>query len=201
MAPSWLEKFIVREDATPDPRRNTELPAFEINYTADEDHRRVLAVKGEKSPRYEVTREAILGAWGDKLTVKSPSDAGKTIAVIDFRSVPPRIEISFPQRQHDIYIKTTKPQYDSSGGLGRLHWKGTGMKLISSGSWELRDKVELILSVTIDGDQENGTISLWRGGLDDQTIEELVIVGISQIEDYKKTLRKSGIALGTVILT
>jgi hypothetical protein len=45
------------------------------------------------------------------------------------------------------------------------------------------------MSVTIDDCQVNGVIGLWRDGLDPETVEELVVVGISQIEDYKKMLR------------
>ncbi|KFA60087.1 hypothetical protein S40285_09333 [Stachybotrys chlorohalonatus IBT 40285] len=202
MAPSWIEKFIVREDATPDPRRQKEQAIFEIKYMVLEGHRRILCVEGETTPRYEVTQRSILGAWGDKTTVTSPMNGGQTVAEIDFHSLPlAKTEIEFRQRQHELHIKTSKPQYESSGGLGLLHWKGTGMVPFSNASWELRDETALIMSVTVDAHQSNGTIGLWKDGLDTETIEELVVVGISQIEGYKRTIRNAKISVGSVVVS
>jgi hypothetical protein len=42
MAPSWLEKFIVREDASPDARRASDQPSCEIHYTALSPSRAIL---------------------------------------------------------------------------------------------------------------------------------------------------------------
>jgi hypothetical protein len=48
MAPAWLEKFIVREDPSPDPRRtSSEKPALKLQYQSLADHRRILTVNGE----------------------------------------------------------------------------------------------------------------------------------------------------------
>ncbi|KAI8656195.1 hypothetical protein NCS55_01274400 [Fusarium keratoplasticum] len=189
MAPAWLEKHIVRADPTPDPRRAKEQPALEIHYTALMGHRRILGVEGDTIPRYEVKRKAILAAWGDKCYVTSPADGDREVAMIDFHAFPPKTEIQFPQRNHEVIIKATEGHYESSGGLGRLHWKSTGMVAYGRASWELRDESEMVMSVTIDDYQVNGVIGLWRDGLDPETVEELVMVGISQIEDYKKMLR------------
>ncbi|KAM0425587.1 hypothetical protein ACHAPT_009118 [Fusarium lateritium] len=200
MAPAWLEKFIVRTDATPDPRRTKERPALEMHYTALVGHRRILGVQGDTIPRYEVKRRAILGAWGNKCDVTSPADGDREVAMIDFHSLPPKTEIEFPQRNHEIIIKASEGYYESSGGLGRLHWKPTGMVAYGRASWELRDESDLVLSVTIDDHQVNGVIGLWREGLDPETVEELVVVGISQLEDYKKLIRggkRSGVQAAT----
>ena len=94
MAPSWLEKFIVREDATPDPRRTSEHPLLELHYTSLADHRRILGVQGDTVPRYEVKRKAILGgAWGTKCPVTSPSDSNKEVAVLDFHVLQARLQL------------------------------------------------------------------------------------------------------------
>jgi hypothetical protein len=192
MAPSWLEKFIVREDATPDPRRSAEQPNLEIHYTAVADHRRILGVQGDKTPRYEVKRQAILGAWGSKLNITSPANADKEVATIDFHSVPKSfVDIQFPNRNHHINISTSKQRMDASGGLGELHWKGTGMKVYGQASWELRDETSLVMAVVIDDKQANGVISLWRQDLDAETAEELVVAGIAKIEEYKRMIRNS----------
>jgi hypothetical protein len=190
MAPSWLEKFIVREDVMPDARRNTETPTFEINYTALAGHRRILGIKGERTPRYEVTRKAVLAAWGDKCYVKSV-ESNEEIAVMDFHSFPAKTEVKFTQRKHNIDIKGNIGPFQASGGLGELHWKPTGMVPYGKASWELRDEGNLVVSVTIDDHQANGVISLWRSDLDPETIEELVVVGISKIEEYRKLMRNS----------
>ncbi|WYZ42240.1 hypothetical protein EsH8_V_001135 [Colletotrichum jinshuiense] len=191
MAPAWLEKYIVRVDATPDPRRSNEQPALEMHYTVVEAHRRILGVQGDKQPRYEVKRRAVLGAWGDKCDVTAPVDGNREVAVVDFHTFPQKTEIQFPQRKHEINIKASDRHYESSGGLGRLHWKPTGMVPYGKASWELRDESNLVMSVTIDDKQANGLICLWRHGLDQQTVEELVVVGISQLEDYKKLIRNA----------
>ncbi|KAH6959409.1 hypothetical protein DER45DRAFT_259795 [Fusarium avenaceum] len=190
MAPSWLEKFIVREDATPDARRSTETPTFEIHYTALAGHRRILGIKGDRRPRYEVTRKAILAVWGDKCYVKSV-ESDEEIAVMDFHSFPAKTEVNFTQRKHNIDIKGNVGPFQASGGLGELHWKPTGMVPYGKASWELRDEGNLVVSVTIDDTQANGVISLWRTDLDPETVEELVIVGVSKIEEYRKLMRNS----------
>lgn len=192
MAPNWLDKFIVREDCTPDSRRDTERAALEVHYTALADHRRILGVQGDKVPRYEVKRRAILGAWGDKCYVTSPVNGDTEVATIDFHTFPSqRTEIHFPRRNHEIKIKTSERHYDSEHGLGRLHWKGTGMVPYGKASWELRDESSLLMSVTIDDFQVNGVISLWRDDLDAVVVEELVVVGISQIESHKTLIRNA----------
>ncbi|KAF5004001.1 hypothetical protein FDECE_9501 [Fusarium decemcellulare] len=191
MAPGWLEKHIVRADTTPDPRRSKERPALEMHYTALVDHRRILGVEGDTTPRYEVRRRAILAAWGDKCYVTSPANGDREVAMIDFHSLPPNTEIQFPLHNHEIRIKTSEGHYESSGGLGRLRWKPTGMVAYGRASWELRDDSDLVMSVTIDDDQVNGIIALWRDDLDPETVEELVVVGISQIEDYKRLMRNA----------
>ncbi|KAH7414568.1 hypothetical protein DE146DRAFT_640694 [Phaeosphaeria sp. MPI-PUGE-AT-0046c] len=196
MAPAWLEKFIVREDATPDPRRSSDRPTLEIQYTAVGDHRRVASVENDVTPRYEVERKAILGAWGSKCYITTPRNEGKEVAVIDFHGLPhPFIEIQFPQRHHQIDISLSKRKFEASGGLGQLHWKPTGMKAYGHASWELRDKTSMVMVVQIDDKQVNAVISLWRNDLDSELVEELVVVGIAQIEEYKRMLRNSKMSL------
>lgn len=191
MAPAWLEKFIVREDATPDPRRSSDQPTLELHYTATSDHRRILRAGSDTNARYEIERKAIAGAWGSKIHISLPN-AGKEVATIDFHGLPrPRMEIEFPQRQKQIMISLNKREVDIGGGLGSLHWKGTGMKVHGEASWELRDNRDLVMAVEIDDKQSNGVISLWRDGLSAETEEELVIVGIAQIEEYKRMLRNA----------
>lgn len=173
---------------------------LEIHYTALMGHRRILGVEGDTIPRYEVKRRAILGAWGDKCYVTSPADGDREVALIDFHVFLPKTKIQFPHRNHEVNIKATQGFYESSGGLGRLHWKATGMVAYGSASWELRDESTMVMSVTIDDHQVNGAIGIWRDGLDPVTVEELVVVGISQIEDYKKMMRgakRSGVQATT----
>ncbi|KAI1031775.1 hypothetical protein LB504_000238 [Fusarium proliferatum] len=193
MAPSWLEKFIVREDATPDPRRSAEKPALEMHYTALVGHRRILGVKSDKTPRYEVERRAVSEAWGDKCYVKSPSQNAE-IAMIDFHSIPPKMEVKFSQQSRTITMKGADGKFTASGGLGELHWKPTGMVVHGRASWELRDERDLVMSVTIDDQQVNGMICLWKDELAPELEEELIMVGISKIEEYRRLLRNSKVA-------
>ncbi|EXF85339.1 hypothetical protein CFIO01_02553 [Colletotrichum fioriniae PJ7] len=193
MAPGWLEKFIVRVDATPDKRRTEETPALEIHYTALKEHRRILGVKGDTTPRYEVKRQAVLAAWGDKCHVTSPANGGQEVAVIDFHTLPAQTEIQFPQRALKIDIKDSDGKYESSE-LGSLHWKATGMKVYGRASWELRNETEMILCVTIDDHQVNGVISVWKRHLGPETIEEVVMVGLSKIEEYRRMMRNAKIS-------
>ncbi|KAF4781469.1 hypothetical protein HER10_EVM0012275 [Colletotrichum scovillei] len=193
MAPGWLEKFIVRVDATPDKRRTEETPALEVHYTALKEHRRILGVKGDTTPRYEVKRQAVLAAWGDKCHVTSPSNGGQEVAMIDFNTLPAQTEVQFLQRALKINIKESNGKYES-GELGNLHWKATGMKAYGRASWELRDEAEMILSVTIDDHQVNGVISVWKKGLGPETVEEVVMVGLSKIEEYRRMMRNAKIS-------
>ena len=65
------------------------------------------------------------------------------------------------------------------------------MEVAGAASWELRDETSLVMVVEIDRTQTNGVVSVWREGLDAQTVEELVVVGIAQIEEYIRMLRNA----------
>jgi hypothetical protein len=195
-----MEKFIVRgEPPTPDPLRSSSQPSLSLHYTALAEHHRTLNIQGETTPRYEVTRKAVLGAWGSKCSVTAPGNGNQEIALIDFHTL--TYDIEFPVRDHRIEIKTSKRTYQSSGGLGELHWKGTGMEVAGAASWELRDEMSLVVVVEIDRSQLNGVISIWKEKLDAETVEELVVVGIAQIEEYKRMLRQSKRSAVGVIAT
>jgi hypothetical protein len=103
----------------------------------------------------------------------------------------PRIEIQFSQRKHQITISLTKRKVDNGGGLGSLHWKSTGTKAWGEASWESGDDRDLVMAVQINDKQTSGVFSLWRDGLSAETEEELVVVGVAQIEEYKRMLRNS----------
>ncbi|KAI6572458.1 hypothetical protein ACKVWC_008970 [Pyricularia oryzae] len=120
MAPSWLEKFIVREDATPDPRRSSEKPALDLQYAAVAPDRRTLSVRGETAPRYEVTRQSILGAWGSKCRVTSPADQGAEVAMLDFHSMPRaymEIVVARGGGGRRVEVGLTKQEYAAGGAL------------------------------------------------------------------------------------
>ena len=201
MSPAWMEKFIVREDPsgpTPDARRTSDKPVLKLQYHSLADHRRILTIEGEeKTPVYEVTRKAILGAWGSKCHITAPPAHGESdsnnereVALIDYHTF--SYEIKFPARNdHRIDMKYGKRMFSASGGLGVLTWKGTGMEVAGAASWELRDETSLVMVVSIDQKQVTGWITLWKDGLDAQTVEELVLVGVSQIEEDKRMLRNS----------
>ncbi|CAN9148336.1 unnamed protein product [Alternaria alternata] len=190
MAPSWMEKFIVRgEPPIPDPLGTSSQPTLFLNYSALAEHRRILSAPGEHMPRYAVTRKSIMGAWGSKCSVTVPTNSDQEIALIDFHTF--HYDIKFPLRDHRIEISTAKRRFDASGGLGELHWKATGMQVAGAASWELRDETSLVMVVDIDQTQTNGRISVWRETLDEQTMEDLVVVGLAQIEEYKRMLRQA----------
>ena len=65
------------------------------------------------------------------------------------------------------------------------------MQVAGAASWELRDETSLVMVVDIDQMQTNGRVSIWRETLDEQTMEELVVVGVAQIEEYKRMLRQA----------
>jgi hypothetical protein len=191
----------VRADVTPDGQIISGEPVLTLQYNTQAEHERTLNVTGEQIPRYVIKRIAKLGAWGDKCEVYSTSDGGQKVASIDFHSIPPRIEVDFVKDTRKIKIKTSNVrQFDALGGLGRLHWKPTGMVAYGKASWELRSDTKLVLLVTINDNQTNGVISLYKEKVDGKVMEELVVVGIAQIDEYKKLLRVSKISAATVLL-
>ncbi|KAI6373724.1 hypothetical protein MCOR25_003353 [Pyricularia grisea] len=199
MAPSWLEKFIVREDATPDPRRSSEKSALDLHYAAVEPDRRTLTVKGETVPRYQVERQSILVAWGSKCRVTSPASNGAEVAMLDFHNIPRAyMEIVVARSHKKVEIGLTKQEYAAGGSLGLLKWKGTGMKAYGEASWELRDEKNLVLSASVNENQTTGLISVWVEGLEPDVLEELILVGISKIEQYKQTMRNAKTSLVAV---
>ncbi|USP79674.1 hypothetical protein yc1106_06948 [Curvularia clavata] len=187
MAP-WYEKFITREDATPDPRRTSEMPALKLNYVAGLDYRRSLTAAGEKTPRYEIQRQAKFGGRGSQVHVMSSAHKDDPIAIIDFHMT--NVTVEFQKRQHKIKLDTLG-SIDPGSGLSTLHLKPTGGKAYGHASWEYRDENSLVMSVEIDDGQVNGLIALWKENLDPETVEDLILVGITKIEQYKRVLRQA----------
>ncbi|RGP64481.1 hypothetical protein FLONG3_9539 [Fusarium longipes] len=192
MAPPWLEKFIVRNDATSDNRTSCQEPVLTLHYSTKAEHERILNVAEESLPPYVIKRKAKLGGiYGDECQVFSTANGGRQVASIDFHTFPPRIEIDFLEDGRKIKIKTYKAlrEYEAPGFLGPLHWKATGMVAYGKASWELRSDTDLVLQVSVDDSHANGVIKLYKDKLDDRVTEELLVVGMSQIEEYKRMIR------------
>ena len=203
MAPQWLEKFIVRVDATPEVSPE---PVLALQYNTEPDHERTVSVAGAATPAYVIKRKAKLGGvYGDECQVFATADGGRQVASIDFHTFPPRIEIDLLQDTADarkIKIKTykTNREYETSSVLGVLYWKATGMAAYGKASWELRSDSDLVLQVSVDDTQSNGIIKLFKEKLNDQMIEELLIVGMSQIEEYKRMIRLGKTSAAMLVL-
>jgi len=202
--PEWLEKFIVRVDAKPE---DFPEPVLTLQYTTEADHERTVTVAGATAPAYVIKRKAKLGGvYGDECQVFTTADGGRQVASIDFHSFPPRIEIDLIQDAADarkIKIKTykSKREYEVSSDLGLLYWKGTGMVAYGKASWELRSDSDLVLQVSVDDTQNNGSIKLFKEKLNDRVIEELLVVGMSQIEEYKRMIRLGKRSAAMVVLS
>ncbi|KAL4724610.1 hypothetical protein ACLX1H_008052 [Fusarium chlamydosporum] len=191
-----VEKFTVR----PDGRIVSQEPILTLQYDTRNEERRTLSLAGEQFPCYVVKRRSKLGGvWGHKFRVYF-TNGGQEVAGIGFHSIPPRIEIDLVRdnRKHKIKTHNTVRQHDASGGLGRLYWKGASMLAPEKGAWKLRSTKGLVLLVTADDTQGGGLISLYKKGLDENAIEELVLLGIAQIEEH---IRLSRIYTKTVALT
>ncbi|KAJ4007685.1 hypothetical protein NW752_010354 [Fusarium irregulare] len=203
MAPQWLEKFIVRVDATSEVSPE---PILSFQYSTEADHERTVSVAGALAPAYVIKRKAKLGGvYGDECQVFTTADGGRQVASIDFHTFPPRIEIDLLQDAADarkIKIKTykTKREYEASSVLGVLYWKATGMVAYGKASWELRSDSDLVLQVSVDDTQSNGIIKLFKEKLNDQIIEELLVVGMSQIEEYKRMIRLGKTSAAMLVL-
>ncbi|KAH7024510.1 uncharacterized protein B0I36DRAFT_415915 [Microdochium trichocladiopsis] len=211
--PAWMEKFITREDVSPDPRRSSgERPAVDVHYTAlHGGHKRILGMQGDTEPRWV----SVLGAWGSKVKVTrgaggddGKKDQGTKLAVIDFHNLTlhPHIELDRPD-YGVTKVSLMDGQFDASecsdGALGILRRKETGSAYNGAATWEMRTfdpsldaaaaaaASELIVSASIDAGQLNGVISIWRAGLSEEAIEQLVLVAVSQIEYIKFITRIS----------
>ncbi|KAH7174885.1 uncharacterized protein B0J16DRAFT_349312 [Fusarium flagelliforme] len=199
--PAWLEKFIVRVDATPE---DSPEPVLSLQYSTEADHERTVSVAGAPAPAYVIKRKTKLGGvYGDECEVFTTADGGRQVASIDFHTFPPRIEIDLIQDARKIKIKTykSKREYEASSGLGLLYWKGTGMVAYGKASWELRSDSDLVLQVSVDDTQNNGIINLFKDKLNDGVIEELLVVGMSQIEEYKRMIRLGKRSAAMVVLS
>ncbi|CAG7556369.1 unnamed protein product [Fusarium equiseti] len=181
------EKFIVR----PDGRIISQEPILMLQYYSTSEEQRTLRVAGEQHPLYVVNRRAKLGGiWGHTFEVCS-TNRGRDVASIDFHSIPPRIEIDLVRDNRKLKIKTnnTVCQHVVPGGLDRLYWQGTNTLACGRGSWKVRNTKGLVLLVTADDTRSGGVISLYSKGLDENVIEELVVIGIAQIEEYHRLSR------------
>ncbi|KAL0935842.1 uncharacterized protein CTRU02_208056 [Colletotrichum truncatum] len=186
MSPGWLENMFVKRQPGPDPLRSKAEPVLKMHYTALRSNRRILGVEGDTKPRYEGKRNEIIGTWGSKIYVTAPAEGNREVCMLDFHLT--RNSVEFKQRDgYELNVKAES--YESKLGLGRLTFKAANMVPYGRADWELRSESELIASVEIDDHQVEGLICIWKDGLDALTTEELIMVGLSQIEQYKKMLR------------
>ncbi|KAH7397402.1 hypothetical protein BKA66DRAFT_605927 [Pyrenochaeta sp. MPI-SDFR-AT-0127] len=195
----FLQNFIERVDATPDPRTQEQAP-YQLRFTVTQPHTRTVTVDGQNTALYEITRQSKFGVRGDKVTITSLVDGGKEVALLNWHTFPPQMKIQFSQQSYEISIKTSDHRYNSYRGLGELTWKGTGAVAYGSASWELRDKLALVASVSVDDTQKIGIIKVWRTDLNADALEEVVINSIAHIEDYKRTIRTGRASVMGVLL-
>lgn len=127
--------------------------------------------------------------WGHGFQVYSTNK--EEVTCIDFHSISPGIEIDFVRDDRKIRIEfcNTVGQYDASGGVGSVQWKGIRILFCGKASRKFRNTKCLVSSVTSDETQSGGLISLYKKGLDEDAIEELVIVAIDQIEGCNRLSR------------
>ncbi|KAM0492511.1 hypothetical protein ACHAP8_009866 [Fusarium lateritium] len=181
-----IVKFAVR----PDGRIITHEPTLTLQYDKWTEEMQTISVPGEQIPRYAIKRLTKFGgARGHKFEVYSTTDKVQRIACIKHHSMPPRIQINMTQADNKLKIKThdSSRQYDVAGGLGRLYWKSTSKEAC----WKLKNNKGLVLLVTIDESNTNGIISIYKKHLENEAIEELLAVGVAQIEDYNRITRAS----------
>lgn len=181
------EKFIVR----PDGRIISQEPILILQYDPTNEEQRTLRVVGEQHPLYVVNRRAKLGGvWGHKFEVYS-TNRGRDVATIDFHSIPPRIEIDLVRDNRKLKIKTnnTVCQHVVPGGLDRLYWQAINALACRRASWKVRNTKGLVLLVMADDTRSGGVISLYKKGLEENVIEELLVIGIAQIEEYHRLSR------------
>ncbi|GKU09077.1 unnamed protein product, partial [Fusarium langsethiae] len=67
-------------------------------------------------------------------------------------------------------------------------WKSTGTKAC----WKLKNNKGLVLLVTIDETRTSGILSIYEKNLEKEAMEELLAVGIAQIQDYNRISRSAG---------
>ncbi|WXC58386.1 hypothetical protein SNK03_004284 [Fusarium graminearum] len=185
-------KFTVR----PDGRIVTHEPTLTLQYDKWAEEMQTLRVPGEHLPRYAIKRVTKFGgARGHKFEVYSTTDRVQKVACIKHHSMPPRIQINMVRADHKLKIKThdSSRQYDAAGGLGRLYWKSADMKAC----WKLKNNKGLVLLVTIDEARTGGILSIYKKNLEKEVIEELLAVGVAQIEDYNRISRASKKSVGT----
>ena len=70
-----------------------------------------------------------------------------------------------------------------------MYWKAINTLACKGASWKVRNTKGLVLLVTADDTRSGGVISLYRKGLDESVVEELVVIGIAQIEEYHRVSR------------
>lgn len=63
--------------------------------------------------------------------------------------------------------------------------------------WKLKNNKGLVLLVTIDEARTGGILSIYKKNLEKEVIEELLAVGVAQIEDYNRISRASKKSVGT----
>lgn len=212
MPPAWIEKFITRVDATSDPRLSSgERPAMELHYNAGSDgQQRVVTIAGEAVPRWQITRQSVLGAFGSKCVVTRTTRSEKenetgvkdeaALAVIDFHTLTtkPYIEIERADQDNAMKLYGDEQEFDASGytggRLGALRRKNTGGNMAGAGSWEMRESSSppgdgLVMSVSLEEGQKHSVIRIWRAGLDMFAAELLVLVAVAQIEASKHMTR------------
>lgn len=134
MLPPLFKQIAAAVCATPDERRSTEPPALELHYISLPGCCQILDIEGDRKPRYEITWNAFSGDRALECYVKLIQTDTK-IAIIDYQSVPAKIEIKFTERNHNIDIKGSLGPLQASRRLAELHWEPTEMGQYEKFDW------------------------------------------------------------------
>lgn len=94
---------------------------------------------------------------------------------------------------------TYKDDFDSNEGLGRLYWKYVGKK--KEGNLRCEDRSgQIVAGFTFSGwDQsEVGRVEIWRPGLSQAQMDEVVSSAVAEIEGMRREMADSGVNAGVV---
>ncbi|KAJ9605420.1 hypothetical protein H2200_010077 [Cladophialophora chaetospira] len=189
MPPQMLQQQYAVQPAQPPQQR-----PYTFLWQRMDKHKRCLIPQGAAQPTHVIEHNTHLLSSGPEFTITSTIHQNSVVGTIKWHTWSGKIDISIASCGAMI---TYRDDFESQTGQGRLIWM-IQTEQRDGATLKLADRADYtVATVVLTDNSEQARIEIWRQGMTQQSLDEVVVSAIAEIEDYRKKLN-SGASGGVI---
>lgn len=131
---------------------------------------------------------------GPEFTISSTTNQNSVVGTIKWHTWSGKIDISIASCGSMV---TYRDDFESQTGQGRLIWT-IQTEQRDGATLKLADRADFtIATVVLIDNHERARIEIWRQGMTQQSLDEVLVSAVAEIEDYRKKVN-SGPSAGVI---